>query len=313
LTAKKSMLQQGCTCYILLNMKNRTLALFVALCIIFCNGALYAQHKGGNRGGRSVPSFAGDGFISTDFDKTPFDITSINLPPGYIGHDPLIVYDILNSVKENASTGDQHFGGTYAFQVKPVEIFYDSRKHTLKVYVQLMTILTDEAENRTKRGFLVRYEPQMDNKYTYTDARGKKIEIEEVKFRKYAIAFEYPATFPIERVVIPSIAESMKNKFGKGNLETTLNDTLKQEVVIANFNVPSSEAAQLKESTRLLVLCNLIPPYTASTILYRKGTTDKPGEYHAAHAYLYVRLLELWFYDVITGKVMMKMKPTATS
>ena len=156
---------------------------------------------------------------------------------------------------------------------------------------------------------MVRYEPQMDNKFTYTDARGKKIEIEEVKFREYTIAFEYPATFPVERIVLPNIAESMEKKSGKGNLEVNLYDTLKQEVIFASFNVPSSEVAQLKESTKLLVLCNLMPPYTTTTAVHNKGTLEKPGEYSAEYAYLYVCLLELWFYDVITGKVMMKMKP----
>jgi hypothetical protein len=149
----------------------------------------------------------------------------------------------------------------------------------------------------------------MDNKFTYTDAGGKKIEIEEVKFRKYALAFEYPSAFPVEKIVIPSIAESMEKKYGKGNPELNRYNTLKLEVVFAAFNVPPSEAIQLRESTRLLVLCNLIPPYAASATVHRKGTLEKPGEYTAEYAYLYAHLLELWFYDVITGKVMMKLKP----
>jgi len=306
--SRKVFLQQRQTCYILLNMKNHTFILFVAICVIFCNAALYAQHRGG-QSGITKPGFESDRFVSADFDKTPFDMTAMNLPPGYVGHDPVAVYDMLNNIKGSTLTGNQNFGDTYAFQVRPVEIIYDSSKHTLKVYAELMTILTNEAENRAKRGFLVRYEPQMDNKFSYTDAKGKKIEIEEVKFRKYVIAFEYPATFPVERIIIPRIMKSMEKKFRKDNLEPALYDTFKQDVILTSFNVPSSEAAQLRESTRLLVLCNLISPYTASTTVHRKGTLDKPGEYSAEHAYLYVHLLELWFYDVITGKVMLKMKP----
>lgn len=95
------------------------------------------------------------------------------------------------------------------------------------------------------------------SRFTYTDARGKKIEIEQVEFREYTIAFEYPAAFPVERVVLPGIAESMEKKPRKGNLEANLYDTLKQEVILASFNnVPSSEVVQLRESTRLLFCQN---------------------------------------------------------
>lgn len=301
-------------------MKNRALALlFVASCIIFCSGVLYAQQRGGNRGnqpGTASPGFINERFVPTEFDKTPFDMTVNNLPPAYIGHDPRTVYDALNNTKEDILAGDYPLTASlrprsiYAFQVRPSEIFYDSRERTLKVYVELKTILANEAENRTKRGFMVWYEPQMDSRFTYTNARGKKIEIEQIGFREYTIAFGYPAAFPIERVVLPGIGESMEKKSGKGNLEANLYDTLKQEVIPASFNnVPSSAVVQLRESTRLLVLCNLIPPYTASMTVRRKGTLEKPGEYRAEHVYLHVRLLELWFYDVVTGKVMMKMKP----
>jgi hypothetical protein len=303
-------------------MKNCALALFAVFCIIFCSGALYAQQRGGSSGGQPDtprPGFINEQFVSTEFDKSPFDMAARNLPPAYIGHDPRAVYDALNNIKEDALAGNYplvgslHPRSTYAFQARPTETFYDSRERTLRVYVELKTILANKTENRTKRGFMVWYEPQMDSRYTYTDARGKKIEIEQVGFREYTIAFEYPAAFPVERVVLPGIAVSMEKKSGKSNMEANLYDTLKQEVIPAGFsNVPSSKVAQLKESTRLLVLCNLIPPYTASTTIRRKGTIEKLGEYRAEHAYLYVRLLELWFYDVVTGKVIMKMKPAKT-
>ncbi len=300
-------------------MKNRALALFVAFCIVICSGALYAQQRGGSGGGQSGtarPYFVEESFVSTEFDKSPFDITSRNLPPAYIGHDPRAIYDAFNNSKKDSLTRNHPLLGslnphsTYAFQARPVETFYDSREHALKIYVELTTILVNETENRTKRGFMVWYEPQVDGRFIYTDARGKKIEIEHVGFREYAIAFEYPAAFPIERAVPPSIAASMEKKSRKGNPGANLNDTLKQEFIFASLNnVPSSGMVQLRESTKLLVLCNLVPPYTASTTIHRKGTLDKPGEFRAEYAYLYVRLLELWFYDVITGKVMMKMKP----
>jgi hypothetical protein len=293
-------------------MKNHALALFVAFCIVFCSGALCAQQRGKNRGGQqniARPGFIRDRFASAEYDKTPFDMTIENLLPAYTGHDSLAVYDMLNNAKKSSLTEDRLSGNVYAFQVRPMEIYYNSRGYVLNVNIELVTILTSEAEKKAKRGFMVRYEPQMDNRFTYTDAKGKKIEIEEVKFREYIIVFDYPAAFPVERIAVPSVTETMEKKSGKGNPETNLFDILKKEVISVGFNVQPSEAAQLRESTRLLVLCNLELPYTASMTVKRKGTLEKPGEYSAEYSYLYVRLLELWFYDVITGKVMMKIKP----
>jgi hypothetical protein len=80
-------------------------------------------------------------------------------------------------------------------------------------------------------------------------------------------------------------------------------------MIVANLKIQPAETDQLRVSTRVLIVCNLVSPYVTSDTIQRKGTLGKPGEYLAQHGYLHIRLLELWFYDVVTGKVLMKVVP----
>jgi hypothetical protein len=202
-------------------------------------------------------------------------------------------------------TGTLKAGSTYAFQVTPADISYNKREQMMRVYCQLWTILAKGTADKAKSGFRVDYIPQVDNRYAYTTADGKKIEIEEVKFRECTVAFENLREFPVEK-------SSLQAKQAKEKPVTSLDDALKGETIVAHFPAAKAEAGQLERNVRLLVLCNLASPYATSEILHEEGTPEKPGEYLAQHQYLHVRLLELWFYDASTGKVFMKIGPGQT-
>jgi hypothetical protein len=201
-----------------------------------------------------------------------------------------------------SQTGTLKADSIYAFQVKPADISYHKREQMMRVYCQLWTILAKGTADKTKNGFRVDYIPQVDNSYAYTAADGKKIEIEEVKFREYTVAFENLREFPIEKSSLPA-------KQAKEKPATSLDDALKGETIVADFPAAKAEAGELERNIRLLVLCNLAAPYVTSETVHKEGTPEKPGEYLAQHQYLHVRLLELWFYDASTGKVFMKIGP----
>jgi hypothetical protein len=319
-----------------MNTRSRIMAatLSFALCLVFCSNApLWAQRKGGTRGGQSQgrgPHSDKERLPSPEFDKTPFDVTRNQLPPVYIGHNVQLIYELIKNrtangkgEKETAGqylertkreadlplVGTLSLGSTYAFQITPAENFWNAHENILKVYCELSTILANGTEDRTKRGIRVRYIPQMDNHYTYTDANGRKLEFEEVKFRDYTVAFENFKQFSSERVILPSVKQEIDKRSRKGNPESSSDDGLRREMIVASLKVQPAEADQLKESSRVLVVCSLVDPYVTSDTVQRKGTPERPGEYLAQHEYLHIRLLELWFYDAVIGKVLMKMKP----
>jgi len=305
-----------------------TVALLLACFIVFCGAdLLLAQRRGGTREGQSVGGGSGamEKIVPMEYDTMPFDITCRQLPRAYGGHNARVIYNsVQNSMAKGAAacsaegqdpgicmtrlradlplTGTLRAGSIYAFQVKPADISYNKHEQMMRVYCQLWTILAKGTADKAKSGFRVDYIPQVDNRYAYTAADGKKIEIEEVKFREYTVAFENLHEFPVEKSMPP--AERAKEK-----PVTSLDDELKGETIVADFPAPKAEAGQLEQNARLLVICNLASPYATSEILHEEGTPEKPGEYHAQHQYLHVSLLELWFYDASTGKVFMKIGP----
>jgi hypothetical protein len=262
---------------------------------------------------------------SPEFDRTPFDITRKRLPPVYIGHNVELVYNSVRNMpperRGGQDTAAEHprgsgseddppvlaalkLGSVYAFQVKPAEILYHSREHTLEAYCELSAVLANGRDDGTRRGFRVVYAPQVDNRFTYTDAKGARIDFEELKFRETTVAFQNFRDFPVETAVLPSLRRAGKGIAGRGE-----ENGLAREMIVGSFEIDPKAAAQLVESTRLLVLCNLADPFASLETIHLQGTSEKPREYLAVHEYLQVRLLELWFYDVVTGKIFMKIRP----
>ena len=301
----------------------------LVLCgMLCCNELLWAQKRGGTRGGQPGTKGSGPGkerVTFAEFDTLPFDITRNHLPPGYLGHDIQLLY---NRMKERVtvtgkgeSAGPERYAGgrevplnldtIYAFQFRPTETFYDTQESLLKVYCEFSTILANGTEDKTRRGFRVRYVPQLDNHYTYTDAKGAKIEFEEVKFRDYTVAFANFRELPVERVTLASLKQAIEKEPKKGNAGKS-EDALEREMVVGSFTMGKAEGDRLKEDIRTLVLCTLTDPYLTSQEVHETGTPEKPREYLARHEYLHVGLMELWFYDFQSGEIVLKIRPGQT-
>jgi hypothetical protein len=322
-------------------MKTCTRIIAVTVLLTLCglhwsNPILFSQPRGGARGGQrraGGPGMGGGRFRTAEFDTASFDITRQQLPPVYLGHNVQPIYDAINDRKTegtnltetgarnpgNAShaiylplTGTLNFDSVYAFQIVPAENSYSAREQTIQSYCPLSTVLAEGMEDKTRKGFRIAYSPQMDTHYTYTDAKGRQIEVEDVKFRDYTIAFENFGQFPLEKAVLPSAKQEAEKGHRQGDTTSRSDDASEHEMIIGRFTLPPAEAEQFEESLRLLAVCRMVDPYVTSETVHRTGTPEKPGEYLAQHKYLHVRLLELWFYDIATGKVLMKIKPTPT-
>ena len=136
-------------------------------------------------------------------------------------------------------TGGLKVGSIYAFQVKPAGISYHKREQMMRVTCQLWTVLAKGTADKTRSGFRVDYVPQVDNSYALTAADGKKIEIEEVKFLEYTVAFENLREFPVEKG--PPPARQAKEK-----TVISPDDALKSETIIADFPAAKAEAERAR-------------------------------------------------------------------
>ncbi|HUJ90376.1 MAG TPA: hypothetical protein VLX12_09285 [Syntrophorhabdales bacterium] len=318
-----------------------TVALSLLLFVMFSTSSLHAQQRGGRRGSQPRSGAAGPAgqaprmTLPPEFDNRPFDITVQQLPPQYLGCDAELVYTRIKNGKENSKRGELQaietyqkgteqgpllpsaptldLESTYAFRFNPEERLYNPHDGILKVYCPFSTVLENGKEDESRRGLRVKYQPRVDNRHIGTNAYGAKVEFEEFKFREYLVAFANFREFPVERVVLPDTKQTAEKESGKGTTSGSSDESLKRETITGNINATSADAQQLEERIAVLVVCKLVDPYITSDTVQQKPTPDKPRDYLAQYYYLDVRLLELWFYNFDTGKVLMKMKAEQAS
>lgn len=286
--------------------------LLFAFALVLCGTApLLAQRKGGGLRGGGADLGPGS-IVPMEYDNAPFDLTRGWLPRAYGGHNIQVVYKSFENGAAKMLRGDgagrdmgtmplswmDKADSVYAFHVKPSEVRYEKREEKIRVSCQLWSVLGQGTPEREKSGFRIAYVPQVDHSYTYTGPDGRNIEIEEVKFREYTVAFGNIDSFPVER----------HPEQAKGS-PLSLDDSLRAGAVVARSAATKEQADQLERNIRLLVLCRLVEPFVTSETVNVKGTPEKPGEYLAQHEYLHVRLLELWLYDAYSGKVLQKIGP----
>jgi hypothetical protein len=302
-----------------------TVGIFVAaLCC-----SVSAQDRSGGRGGR--PGMGGTRLghgrlPSPEFDKATFDMTRQQLPPLYIGHDIRALYDALQSrnpgkdgaidaaLRKEPSlqvTSAPAMDQVYAFEVRPAVDSIKASKQIVSASAELSAVLAGQTES-PKKGIRIVYAPEIDNQYTITNPNGSKVVFKELKFTDYVLALTNFDEFAGIKTVSSLSRTAVPGKDSGQILGETPKAEVTDRAVQGAFRVRETEVEQFKESIRLLALCRLAAPYTTSRIVHRQGTSDNPEEYLADHRHLHVCLLELWFYDIITGRIVLKMQP-ATS
>ena len=273
--------------------------------------------------------------LPPEFDNRPFDSTVQQLPPQYLGADAELVYTRIRNGKAASSRGGLaapekyqksteqgpflpsaptlDLESTFSFRFNPEERLYDPREHILKVYCPFSEVLKNGKEDASRRGLSVKYQPRVDNRHIGTNVYGVKVEFEELKFREYLVAFANSGEFPVEKVVLPSEKQAAEKDSRKGTASGASDESLKRETITGNINVTPKDAPQLEERIAVLVVCKLVDPYITSDTVQQTLTPEKPRDYLAQYYYLDVRLLELWFYDFDTGKILLKIEPEKAS
>jgi hypothetical protein len=304
--------------------------------VVFCctGDNAYAQDQreaGGHplRGGMVAPW--DDVLLPLEFDNRPFERNMGKLPPFYAGYDPVLLYTRVKGSKESVirprpgpgdesrrrtgklliplpPSGDADLGGIYAFRVIPADRHYNADKQTLDIFCELSAVLNDGRQDESRRSFAVKYQPWVDNKYTSTDSRGKKVEIEELKFREYGIAFSNFNALSVETLVLPKVRKTLDQQPKKKDAMYYPDEDFARETIVGRIRLTPKEAGRLKAGIMALAVCRLIDPYVTSDTVHEKQVSGKYKEYFGQYYYLNARLLELWFYHSESGKVLMKIK-----
>lgn len=294
-------------------------AVIVVFCVLFLTGCW--RPKGGPDARSGGPGGPGGSFLSTMFDRKPFNTGVEKLPAMYPGHNPELLYNNIRMRKETAirqpqETDEQYrkridqeiylplmgsldFDSVYAFRITPKEVLYSAGDQRMRVRCGLTHAFEGGREEPTKKAFMVRYQPQLDNRYTITDKRGIRIEIEEIKFSEYAVVAVNAGAFPMEKTAPEITKADGKTKGNPGESD--------RETITTTIKMTPEEAKHCQGNIMVLLIGRLASPYTSYEEITRKPLPEKPGTYLARYHYLYIHLLDIWFYDVSTGKIVKKM------
>lgn len=301
-------------------------ALLLICCSVFI-GSCSGPGRGGQekRQGPGGPDGPGRGFFSTVFDAKPFNMSVDKLEPMYTGHNPELLYNNIRMRKERVSRdanetreqyririgqeisrplmGTMDFDSVYAFRITPGEALYNTKDQVMQLRCPLSAAFEGGREEKSKKAFMVRYQPLLDNRYTITDSHGAKTEVEEIKFREYAVVPVNAGALPVEKLSLRGVKEGARTNStapGSGKEEPG------RENIAETIRMTPEDAKRFEGSIMALLVCRLAEPYISYEEIGRAPATEKPGVYLARYHYIYVQLIEIWFYDAMSGKILKK-------
>jgi hypothetical protein len=241
----------------------------------------------------------------------------------YTGHNPELLYNSIEMRKQRAlrepqETEDAHsarmareislplmgsldFDSVYAVRITPAEVRRDEKDGLIHVSCRLSAAFEAGREDPRKKAFVVRYLPQLDNRYTINRKDGTRVTIEEIKFSEYAVVAVNARSLPIQRTAGPQAHKDGKRP-QEGEKEP------EGEKIEGAVKLTAEEARSIEGGIMALLVGRLAPPYTSHEEISRKPTAERPGTYLGRYHYLYMDLMTIWFYDVTTGKVLKKMR-----
>jgi hypothetical protein len=234
-------------------------------------------------------------FTLPAYSQTPFDPTSLRVPPHFMGHDVARLYHefaaLDNAVKAEFETKDQFnkrldlaeaklFMGsktettTLSFVV-PVSSEYDADTETLGVRVH------GGPDRDNAVSILVRQAITGGRSYVATNPFGVKIAVHQTSINSYFLLINNP------------------DQFQNADLSVAI-------------KMPPNEARKIKSTLSALAICTIIKDekLTDQDTSRKTPTLDDPQEVFAQQWFFKAHLMALWFFDSSSGVVHAKVEAT---
>ncbi len=231
------------------------------------------------------------------YSTAAFDRNADTLPAHFEGHDAEAMYNAISRLKEDAVAATAVTG-----QLKPQDKLF-----AFSVDLEGAVNNWVRGYNKLERRLELRYimsgnqvtegwnwghnvDPQTTDYYRY-----KYLPLKDYTVKKQADdvwKYEYMVTF--------------------ANLYDFYPRTVDDDAgFVAMLPLGQDDAFKLLKSNslRMLAVCKLTPPWHAQSSTFWKATDTAPYDFMLKKRYLYADLLEVWFYDYLSGKVLAKIKP----
>lgn len=256
------------------------------------------------------------------------------MPPGFRGHDALELYKRLAQRRQASLKGEFETAESYgrrmqAEAAKPLlgsltqqsvfafvigkgagrpgklETEYDADHQILHATAKLSYAF--DGSNLAGKALNWAEFVQEHSFHTGTTALGVRVRVE-----RYVQLFVEIAFGNYEQFALAKLWDSQSDAdFAKGLSERARKswEDIHQDTAFAadlNLDVPAAIGA--KKNLRLLLVCRLAPPYAMESTGYIEPKIDSPHEESHYNYFLNTELLEIWFFDSVTGQIYAKQK-----
>lgn len=242
-----------------------------------------------------------------------FDTHSDMLPEKYRGHDGEEIYkafqerltpkgefetseayrDRIKNAALRPIVGSLTIANIFAFELQRRIFEYDADNQSLITGVPLTTAHIKGEEQSLFRSLMLDVGGSYKKEtYQGSNAFGANVEITKTTAMSYDLAVSNWMSWQTEDYVEPSYRSLSGAKH------------LAEKAILNRLILPPSQAEQLKPNLRLLAICRLQYPFIDTGSIYIKPTFDRPRESILLLNYLYVELIEMWAYDISSGKVL---------
>jgi hypothetical protein len=267
-----------------------------------------------------------------------FDPSLAQLPPGFRGHDLSALFKALAARKKAAVKGEFETtaafdarvraeasrpvlgpltpGSTFAFVTGELKSVYDADRESLRARLPLKRAWEGYGVETGRMAVSWDFDLLDKSTYTGTNAYGARVNVERSIAESYEIAFENHPQFPVERVLdehyVKMRDEDPNREARERMVERGMGDVyeeLKEPFIFADLKMDAATAMQVKPRLRALLVCRLANPQVIESTTYGKPTYDHPKELMVKNYLLATEVLQIWFFDPATGRVLARLNP----
>ena len=273
--------------------------IYVLIAILLVFAVQACSGPGKKDKGERPPILPETQFLSSMYDTKPFNLNTDQLPPMYTGHNPELLYNNIRLRQEIVKRypdetieqyrsrvsgniyaplmGSVDFDSLYAFRIIPGKKAYNAGTKSIQLSLKLAPVFAKGLET-SKRAFMVRYQPQLDNSYVVTDKNGSRRVVEEKKFSEYAIMPVNSAGIPVES----------------------------RDTIMTAIPMTPEEARKSEGDLMFLLIGRLQSPYISYEEVNRNPLPGTSGTYLARYYYVHVHVIDMWAYNAASGKILQR-------
>ncbi len=249
-----------------------------------------------------------------DYSTGGFDPSINQLQPKYVGHNLEVVYLMLARLKSITEKKDEFettsdfkkrsesefkkpilnsltLDSIFAFKVKYCNTSYDADKQQLTITCEFFRVYKSFRDNEKVpedlHSIIWKYELINRGSYGGSNAFGATVEVTRHETNRYELVVCNYDDFPTTK--------SSENGYERVFLTVDL-------------NVRQEQARIMKSSIATLFISKLTTPFSLKDVDYSPATITSPLSTTTNSFYVFANLIEVWFYDINTGQILLKIK-----